>query len=147
MYGNDKYFRLSWICKLMYVFRKPTVVPFHRRICVVAVIRLFSYILVSIKPRRKCEMLVGVYILKIFIWFKFRKSIKEILFKFHQHEIWYAGLLSCCIYIYIYKYIHWGRVTSHGYGYPRFHAALLQQSSGHMYLDLQSQRQDLNNLT
>ena len=31
---------------------------------------------------------------------------------------------------------HWGRITSHGYGYPRFHAAVLQQSSGHMYLDL-----------
>ena len=58
----------------------------------------------------------------------------------------YINLLPV-IYIYIYIYIHWGRVTSHGYDYPRFHAAWLQQSSGHMYLDLQSQRQDLNNLT
>ena len=51
------------------------------------------------------------------------------------------------IYIYINIYTHWGRVSSHGYGYPRFHAALLQQSSVHLYLDLQSQRQDINNLT
>ena len=43
----------------------------------------------------------------------------------------------------MYAYMaHWGRVTLHGYGYPRFHVALLQQSSGQMYLDLQSQRQD-----
>ena len=34
-----------------------------------------------------------------------------------------------------------------GYGYPRFHVALLQQSSGHVYLVLQSQRQDLSILT
>ena len=34
-----------------------------------------------------------------------------------------------------------------GYGYPRFHVALLQQSSGHVYLVLQLQRQDLSILT
>ena len=57
------------------------------------------------------------------------------------------GMQGFWVAVYTYIYIHWGRVTSHGYGYPRFHAVLLQQSSGHMYLDLQSQRQDLNNLT
>ena len=61
---------------------------------------------------------------------------------FHSTTIITQGIS----YIYIYIYISTGSIN-YKLGSSHFTWLLLQQSSGYMYMDLQSQRQDLRILT